>query len=187
MALPKIIALTGSRRAGKDTLANLLVSRHNYVNLKIAGRIKECAKVLFGFSDEQLEVQKDEVDARWGVSPRRALQVLGTEIVQGHMGVLLPGIGRRFWIQSFVTQDVPSHDKIVVTDVRFMHEYEELARLGALTVRIERPGAVAHDEAIDSHSSETEMQGIPAEVVLVNDGSPEDLYEAFLCAVPAEA
>lgn len=66
---------------------------------------------------------------------------------------------------------------VVISDVRFENEVRGLRAYGARVLRIVRPNQGLKGEA-STHRSETEMDGIPAELfdaVLQNDGSLEDL------------
>ena len=45
--LPKIIAVCGYKRSGKDTIAKYLNKKYNYKHLKITYKLKECLKLLF--------------------------------------------------------------------------------------------------------------------------------------------
>ena len=44
-----IIALTGKKGCGKDTIANYLVEKYGFINYGFADPIKEVGKILFGF------------------------------------------------------------------------------------------------------------------------------------------
>ena len=67
-----IIALSGKKRSGKDTVADYLVERFGFVKYGFADPIKEIGKIMFDFSEEQLNTdKKEEIDKRWGISPRQ--------------------------------------------------------------------------------------------------------------------
>lgn len=175
--LPRIIAICGRRRSGKDTIANYICSKYpQYSNTKISCQLKGVIKMMFGFTDDQLENDaKDIVDNRWGITPRHAMQYIGTEVMQFGIQNLLPNTGRKFWIKSYVENVLsnPSMSHVVVSDMRFVHEYEELMKHNAFVIRVERNESKPCKE--DEHISELEYLQIPADLILENNGTIEDL------------
>jgi len=78
-----IIGLLGKNRVGKDTFAEYLIQNYGFVRYAFADPIKEIARILFNFTQEQLYGnQKEEIDNRWDISPRQFFQKFGTEIMQ---------------------------------------------------------------------------------------------------------
>ena len=175
--LPQIIGICGKRRSGKDLTANFICSQYNYANKKIASDLKSIIKILFGFSDSQLESdEKDIIDPVWNITPRQPMQFFGTEIMQYKIQELIPDIDRKFWIKSFINKNIhKDSQKIVISDLRFLHEYEELKKYNVIIIRIERKTDT--NNLVDEHISEKEYLKIPADVVIQNDGSIEDLYK----------
>jgi hypothetical protein len=182
----KIIALCGKKQSGKDTLADYLVNQYGYTRVKIAEKLKLCMTLLFGFTQEQLEnAEKDKVDDRWGISPRQAMQFFGTEIMQYKLQELIPSMGRDFFIQSTISDYITkAHScKIVITDLRFMHEYKALVPYDVYVIHVKRsvvPDATSH------HVSEIECDEIPVHHTIMNNGSIKDLHnklDAMLASV----
>jgi hypothetical protein len=174
--LPRIIALCGAARSGKDTVAGLL-ARDGYVNRKISARLKASVKVLFDFSEAQMEgAAKDEPDARWGISPRRALQFFGTEVMQFKAQEVLRGApaNRCFLVDAFVEEHLtgaPADRRIVVSDLRFAHDLQALRRRhDVFAIRVVRLGQRCSAAEHPPHASETESERIDVDAVLVNDG-----------------
>lgn len=178
--LPRIVAVCGKKRSGKDTVADFLCRSFGYTNRKISEDLKKVVQVLFDFSDTQVESDdKDVVDPRWDISPRQAMQFIGTHVMQFEIQKLLTdkSVGRQFWIQSFATKycdDTNSH--IVISDLRFPHEYEILKRYGVYVIRVERQTQASHD-LVSEHDSEKEYVNIPTDVVIQNDGTLDDFHE----------
>lgn len=177
MRLPKMVLVSGGRRSGKGFLAEYLEKEHGYIHIKISRKLKDICKILFGFSDEQMETDsKEMVDLRWGVSPRRCMQFIGTEFFQDGINKLLNGIGKTFWINSLL-EEVDYKKRYVISDLRFFHEYEEIRRrccnAGAdmCIIKVYRLNSVIlPDNNVDNHVSEQEYEKIPVDVVLINDG-----------------
>ncbi len=173
--MPRVIALCGPRRVGKDTIANYLAG-YGYEHIKITAPLKAVCKTLFHFSDDQLETDiKEVVDPRWGVSPRQVMQFLGTEVFQYKVQELLPQMGRNFWINSLTTLIETNPDKkYVISDLRFLHEHKALEKFDMLTIKISS-NRVQHNST-DLHQSECEYQNIHTDVHVPNNGTKEDLY-----------
>lgn len=180
--LPRLVGICGRRRSGKDTIAEILCRSYGYHNAKIADDLKQIVKLLFGFSESQVESDaKDVIDERWGIAPRKAMQWFGTETMQFRIPELIPDIGRTFWIKSFINKNVVGNDKlVVVSDVRFLHEYEELKKHGVYMIRVDRE--LTNVSECDGHISEIEYTQIPVDVVIDNNGSLDDLRRNLLRA-----
>lgn len=169
-----IIALCGKKRCGKDTVANYICDKYpEYKNLKISQQLKDIIKIMFDFNDDQIESDlKDIIDPIWNITPRKTMQFVGTELMQYEIQKILPDIGRLFWIKSFINKNILNNtNKIIITDLRFLHEYEELKKYNAIIVKIEKN----ENQNEDSHSSELEYLKIPADYVINNEGSLDDL------------
>ena len=172
-----IIAICGPKRSGKDTIADHLISKYNYEKIKIADPLKSVTKELFGFTEDQIGETdaKDIIDERWGITPRKALQFFGTEVMQYKIQELLPDIGRKFWINRLIAGLPMEDSKYVISDLRFLHEYEELYKKtkdNLCIIKVFRPGKT--DEK-DTHVSELEYKAIKEDILLINDGNIGDL------------
>ena len=141
--LPKIILLSGPKRCGKDTLANYLKDNYNYEHLKITSKLKECIKLFFDLEDYDLEEIKELTNPEWKTSPRKMMQFIGTEMFQYKIQELLPNVGKKFWIKSLFNNtliskltDTNEDYKIVISDLRFKHELEEIKNLNIPLVHL---------------------------------------------------
>ena len=62
-----IIGITGKKRSGKDTISDFLVEKYGFVKYGFADPIKDIARIIFGFTENQLfEKEKDIVDEKLG-------------------------------------------------------------------------------------------------------------------------
>jgi hypothetical protein len=178
---PRIIAITGAKRSGKDTLANYIADRYQYTKIRIADPLKDAVSAFFNFSKDQVgdNDAKDQIDTRWGITPRKALQFFGTEVIQYKMQELLPGIDRKFLAYSLVNK-LEDHKYYIISDLRFYHEYEELAKLDAFIIRVDRPVMTDdHNHDVQVHPSEVEYRMIPCHMNVVNDKSIADMIRHF--------
>lgn len=165
--LPQLIAICGAKRAGKDTIASIISDKYGYNHIKIAQKLKTVCKILFNFTDEQLESDcKENIDAYWNISPRQAMQWIGTDVMQYQVQHLLPNIDRKFWIQSVVNQiDINPEVRYIISDLRFKHEVEELKKRNAFIIKVERPSMTN----IDNHISEREYLDIQHDLLIKNE------------------
>lgn len=156
-----LIGVIGRKNAGKDTLADLLVARRGFRKHALAYPLKEACRILFLLDDSQLNdpLQKEIVDARWGLSPRVMFQKIGTDFAR-------ETFGHDFWVRHleyWVEQETPS--RLVVPDIRFPNEAAWIRAQGGLLVRVRSTDPVSED----AHISETGVDEIPADIEIVND------------------
>lgn len=168
MTTPKIIAICGAKRSGKDYIANFLSINHGYTHIKISKKLKDVCQILFDFTDDQVENDiKDVVDPRWEKSPRSCMQFIGTEIMQYKLQEFLPNQGRKFWINSLLCS-IDENKRYVISDLRFLHEFEELRKKDCYIIKVEREQRVRED---DMHQSEQEFKDIIPNLTVYNDMS----------------
>lgn len=146
---PLLIGIVGQNRVGKDTLAQYLVNHYQFKQYSLAQPIKDVARILFDFNEDQLEGHsKDKIDTEWGISPRQFFQQFGTEIMQKNIYNYLPGLKEKiplktFWIAKTIKnikKDRKNNQvKHVISDVRFLHEAKHILEMGGYLVKIERP------------------------------------------------
>jgi len=183
--LPKIIAVCGYKRSGKDTIAKYLNKKYNYKHLKITYKLKECLKLLFDLRDHELETDKKEkINKKWNVTPRKLMQFIGTEIFQYKIQEILPGIDKKFWIKTFLTDSLVNNLRnkkdfhIVISDIRFIHEYEELKKLNIpISIIKVTNDNIMIDSNEELHISEREFIKIPYDKEILNNSSFDDMYK----------
>lgn len=84
-----VVALLGRSRNGKSTAARYLRDQYGFQVIGFTHPLREMAKTIWGFTDEQVygdADSKDVVDIASGVSPRHALRILG-EAVKKSLGM----------------------------------------------------------------------------------------------------
>ena len=169
-----VIAVTGQKGSGKDTASSYLAENYNYKTYALAEPIKFIGNYLFGFSTEK-DFNKEEVDPRWGISPRQFWQYFGTELMQWEVQKI-PGwkVGRNIWMELFWdTYEHSPSKNFIITDLRMQHEKEFLLKAvdELVVVQIYRKGTGG-----DFHSSETEVGSLNPDVIISNNGDLEKLY-----------
>ena len=187
-----VIGIAGKKRSGKDTIADHLVGCYNFERYSFANPIKEACKHLFGFTDEQVYGDlKDVIDHNWGITPRLALQIMGTEIFQYDIQDRIPelkSIGRSHWVKRF---EMWYNDKlileneinnfqddgtfhVVIPDVRFQHEIDGIRRAGGKIFKVVRPNLTFED----THPSEMEQDAITdIDYIIINDSDISTLHK----------
>ena len=165
-----ILGITGHARHGKDTTADMICDLADYRKTAFADRMKRVCAIIFGWGERELYGDlKDVVDPRWGISPRHALQTIGTQWGQFELGkydAFGRTTGRLLWTRSTLDDILPDED-VVIADVRFPHEAEAIRERGGKIVMIRRPGY-----PVDlSHESEKAIEEIKPDHVIRNGGS----------------
>lgn len=173
-----VVAITGTKGAGKDTAAEELVQNQAFTKIKFADGLKAMIRaylVLYGYDDARIERMiegdlKETPDPAWcGRSTRFAMQTLGTE-----WGRLT--IGPKIWTNLFEKR-AKDIGRVVVTDLRFINECQAVKDVDpdAKIVRVVRG---ANDKPVEgAHASEIELWGLPVTDVIPNTGTPEELRE----------
>ena len=185
-----LIGLIGKKQSGKDTVAKFLGVKYGYQQYSLANPMKLACRHIFLMSDEQLwGDQKEEVDMRYNTTPRKILQVIGTELFQydiyKHIPEMKAGVAlRMLWINRFklwytrqIDPNLPIQQRhsnnVVVSDVRFPHEAKAIKKLGGILVKILRPSGA---DLMDQHASEQEQDEIVFDYLVINDETIRELH-----------
>ena len=194
-----IVALTGPKGAGKDTVADYLVAHHGHTKLAFADALRDEVGRAFDVSIQLLTQRETKehpmtalalhrcmdgdfidrimrhhssvggVDMSIPRSPRQIMQWWGTEYRRAN--------NRHYWLDAFTTRFVNAHKdgqtRFVVTDVRNANEAELLRELGASLWQITRPGFEPEPGA---HSSETTGKEFHPRFTLINDRDAAALH-----------
>lgn len=178
---PQIIAITGHKYNGKDTIGDYLVSNYNYTKLTFAEPIKKICQIVFGLNYDQLHGHLKEVDdPYWATSPRKLMQFVGTELFRNHMHELIPNINEDIWLCVLKKQIqdkllVDNSMKFVITDLRFGNEYDLIRSLNGNVWRVKRDGVISND----THSSELFIDRIEVDNDIENNGTLDQLYASI--------
>tara|TARA_Y100000389_G_C17398134_1_gene483779 strand:- start:391 stop:966 length:576 start_codon:yes stop_codon:yes gene_type:complete len=189
-----LILLCGYKRCGKDTVASYLSNKYDFHHLKISYLLKKTLKLLFNFSEEQLEGDlKEVIDEHWKITPRDTMKFVGTNLFQFNIQQLVPGICRNFWIKGLcekINADYNDNKKnIVISDLRFIHELDYLSNNinshEIVIVKIVRDGLIIQENITDI--SENEHLKFKFNNIIVNDNNMtnfektiDDLFESLI-------
>lgn len=167
MSLPRIIGLAGAARSGKDTVAGMLMGA-GYGRAAFADALKQACSAIFGFSWEQLYgSEKETLDPFWKDTPRRVLQLVGTECLRR-------GYAEDVWVRAMERRVARDNLRWTITDVRFPNEAEAVRRWGGVVVEVVRPGA-GPKGGVEGHASENALASFAFNATIHNEGTLEDL------------
>lgn len=148
-----LIGIHGPLNGGKDTVATYIQAKFpdRFGRYAFARPLKEACIAMFGFTMEQMEdrVLKEQIDPFWNFTPRKAMQLLGTEYGRG---MLRDDV----WIkraEQELKKYVTTSRGLIITDVRFENEAEWIRSYDdAVLLYIEVPGL--ERDARYNHASE---------------------------------
>lgn len=143
-----LVGIAGKAGAGKDTVAKIIsdnnIGGRAWSRLALATPIKEACNGIFGWDDRHSYGElKEVVDPRFGISPRRAYQSLGTEWGRDH-------VCHDVWLKVAEVR-MQEHQNTLITDLRFENEVQWLRDRGGKILMIDR---VTSEVGISGHSSE---------------------------------
>jgi len=172
----RAVGLSGWSKAGKDTVAEIMVRYHGFNQIAFADALRD-----FLYVQDPL-VRMDGQEEYWRLSLvidkygwqgyknspfdgnlRTLIQRTGTEAGRGK-------IHENVWV-DVTSRNAAAYDKVVFFDVRFRNEAEAVKSFGGEIWRIDRPGI----EPANNHASEMEMNDYPFDLRLQNDSTLEEL------------
>jgi hypothetical protein len=187
-----LIGICGHAGAGKDTVAEFLISTYqDHYRYAFADPLKEAAAMAFGIPVDWFNSQrlKEIPHPNWDISPRKIAQFLGTEMFRSQIPKLLPDVGDDFWVKrlclrinnQYLPEDegpLTEGDMVVIPDVRFQNEYDWVIANNGIIFHLTRPGADGNI-GIPGHASESKLNLWKKERTyeIVNNGTPMDLYQ----------
>ena len=195
-----ILGISGFIGSGKGTVGDYLVTAHGWKAMSFASALKDAVSNIFCWPRDLLEGDTAEsrewreLEDKWWteklrvkVTPRWALQHIGTDVLRNHFS-------DNIWLLNIERQILNCRGNIVITDVRFKNEMRLIRHLpDAYTVWI-RKGQLPdwYKDAINTntgadpdamntkwpniHASEWSWVGQPIDHVIYNNGSLIDLY-----------
>lgn len=158
-----IIGVVGFAGSGKGSVSDVLVEQ-GLKKLAFADPVKDCVSIIFGWNRASLEGDTKEsrefrefVDPFWNITPRYALQLMGTEAGRNVFRDDL-------WIRSMEVR-MKNYQNVVISDVRFPNEMDFIKSKGGFIVAVSRG-----DFPVWFETARTQN-------MLRKDGLPSDLME----------
>lgn len=187
-----VVGIYGYIGSGKDTVANRLVQKHGFTKLAFADALKDVVAAVFGWDRAMLNgdtpenrLWRETSDPTRGLSPREAMQRIGTDLFRNHWS-------QDTWINAMRYRIQNTQGNIVITDCRFQNEIDLITELGGQVVRVLRTipewetvakRAVQMDldaqlvlKSAGIHPSEWSQVGFQHSTLVLNFGTLEDLY-----------
>ena len=145
-----LVGLCGKAGAGKTTAAQILVEHYGFVRKSFAAPLKNAVSILFGWHIANLDDPdfKSKVDPKWGISPRKAMQLLATDLIRDK-------VSRDFWVMH-MEDELPRYSEdtmIVIDDVRFQNEIAFIHTHGGIVIEI---SSDENENDEDAHKSENQ-------------------------------
>lgn len=164
-----IIGLTGYAQSGKDTVAAFLVEHYGYKRVAFADKIRDLLFKMNPIVEPDVRLQEVIAEMGWEKAKvripevRRIMQELGV----GAREVF----GDNHWIvEAYKDMDLDSN--YVITDVRFANEANWVKAFNGDIWRVTRDGI----GPVNGHVSESELDSIPYDTLITNDGDLKDLF-----------
>lgn len=141
----EVIGVLGSIGAGKGTVSDMIVEKHNFTKDSFAGTLKDVCASMFNWPRELLEGDttesrewREQVDPFWAqklqlpeFTPRFALQHIGTDVIRKNFC-------DDMWMFTLENRLLKSGKDVVIADVRFPNEIELVKSLGGRLVEVHR-------------------------------------------------
>lgn len=167
MHRPAVIGIAGLARTGKDTVTNFILSQIGGYRYSFADPMRDMLKAIgVDLSDPYWQDRKEVPIPALGASPRRLMQTLGTE-----WGREL--INPNLWLILAKQRLLSFGPGMIISDVRFENEASWIRDIGGLVIHVIRPSATK----IDEHVSEAGVVVNDLDLVILNDGTLEQLYD----------
>jgi hypothetical protein len=174
MEIVMLVGICGKAGAGKDTIGDYLVEKHDFKKIALADPIKRLVKDVFALDDHTVydRIAREQELERWsGWSVRKLLQFVGTELFREQ-------IDDAIWVKSlwYKIQDDKENNYVVV-DLRFPNElqyFKDNAEEGEfMAIKVVRPG---FDGSVGLKGHASEAYDLEGDFEVSNDGTMEDLY-----------
>jgi hypothetical protein len=188
-----VIGIAGAARAGKGSIAATLVREYNFVEINFADELKRTAMRLWPLWGEE-DLWGDLKEKQWpvygGLSPRRALQFLGTEIGRGldvdlwvrHWARAVDAVTAGGWVYTYRVGLLPWSDappkNVVSSDMRFPNEVAAVRARAGLAWRVIGKASDELDSARRAHASECALDGIEVDHTVWNTLGLSELADA---------
>lgn len=188
--MTSLIGIGGALTAGKDTVADHLVDRHGWKKHFMSEPLNEALMtlnpVIDRLGDGRLIRYADLVNdvgytsAKEHPEVRRLLQYMGTEVGRKM-------IDEDVWVKiaghSIDDSRLLEHRDVIITGVRFKNELKMIRSRGGILLYVDRPGLPPAPSS--AHASENSLQPADFDVIVMNDGSLDDLFDKVDLELPS--
>lgn len=203
--MSKIVGIIGFINSGKNTVAEILVNKHGFIQDSFAASLKDACATIFDWPRHLLEgdtaesrLWRETQDNWWAnklgipdFTPRVALQIMGTEVIRDNFN-------KDIWFLTLENRVRKQRDKnVVISDVRFPNEIKFIKNNGGILIRVMRGNIPEwYDYALKAnfgdkfsenimktsykhvHPSEWSLVGHSADYEICNNGTLSDLEKS---------
>lgn len=188
--LPKLIAISGWKGAGKDTAGLHLMLEYGYQPISFAYELKNMVAQLYGIDRMWMDdrTKKDMPLMQLPVIPTDSFSkaihdLLPDELSSGYWtpralcileGSIKRSVYANFWVKKVVDTILTGTNNYVITDMRYANEADVLKMFipSTLTLRIERPGHIITTQ----DASERDLDNYKFDKVLTNGSTIPDFH-----------
>ena len=161
----RLVGVCGKAGAGKDTVADHLVSKHGFVKVSFAAILKDMLRVA-GLPEPSDRALKEAILPGFTFSWREAAQKLGTEFGRA--------LDTDIWVKLSLA-NLDSDKSYVFSDVRFDNEADAIRRKGGGIIHLEGRGVDLG--FMGHHASEKGVTVLASDYKLFNTQSKVALYD----------
>jgi hypothetical protein len=179
------ILLCGYNGSGKKTCADYFHSKYSFNRFTILKYLKDMLFTVFNFGSGHFETGViDLVDPVWKISPSDAMEYVGTGITKYEKRKYFANIRQDLWFSMMnkdITENVPVSQHIVISDLRFVHEYAYIRRAfpneAIHVVKVLRSSIPLQNMV--TTKSEGEHTKLSYNYIIPNNGNIEDLHKSI--------
>lgn len=188
--MPKLIAVSGWKGAGKDTIGLHLMNEYGYRPISFAYELKNMVASIYGVERSWMD-DRDKKDMPIMNMPaiptdafsRAIHEILKDELSSGYWtpralcileGSVKRSVYANYWVRKVVEYMLQDSHKYVITDMRYCNEADVLKMLipSTLTLRVER----ADHYITTQDSSERDLDNYKFDRTVHNNGTIPDLF-----------
>ena len=187
---PRVIALCGLARSGKDTIAEYLVNTHGYTRVAYADIMKDMLCDTFNIYREELDAFKNDSNSTIAVLDvnqsadfvkYNLLKVTFRNILENFGQMMKKHFGENVWsallIDKINAEVINGNTKIVISDLRFLIEYTDL-RGTFMDLHIMEVNRGLKPST--QHPAENEYLSIPKDLIVDNTKDVVNSYSQVL-------
>lgn len=187
--LPGVIAMSGWRKSGKDTVADFLVREYGYRKLSFAAALKDMVSTTYKVPREYLDSQthKEMPLHEYPAIPSDKFTAAIHDLLRGELssgywtpralcileGSIKRSVNSNYWVRSVANEILGTRGNYVISDMRYKSEADTLRILlpSLITLRLDR------FDSIDTQDpSERDLDDYKFDIVTGNRGTTEELY-----------
>lgn len=169
--MKSLILICGNAGAGKTTITKMITEKYNkYVNIALGDKVKELTFKLLKIFNIPITSIDDLYDTEKKKQYRYYLQNIATEAIR-------ETFGKDIWC-NLIYETVKNNDFVIISDIRFMNEVEYFTEKFKKSVHVIK--VVKNDIEIMNHQSETEINTLPYDTLIENNGTLEQLQSKVI-------